>query len=415
MASAEKRIVSELHKRFQNNEIAPAHFGRLLTDYFESGLSAPNLIAEIETGDEGKLWSGIWEAMLYRHLRSLGYRPRNFGKASGQHGPDFGIDHDGRTVWIDAVVPLPQGVPADWLTLGQPGQTRTKPDSERVLRCTSAIADKRTKFATDQGKGIIGPNDCTVIAINICRLSDWDIDGNGISQLPLAMEAVFPIGPLGVPISRDGNLDGPARNIPRFSVKKQNGSEVETFAFLDPRFANVSAVMQAHQKDLHEKDLVLSTVHNPLATNQLPTGLFGVRKEFVAQAEGDGYQLRDVRLEARLRELIDDLILRFRCREDRVVRPATVLKARSFVGERGKCHENVRRWCFMPEHFAHMPARGSLISGEGVLDKHSVVNIGAGEPIEITPMPNDVRRTFLSHGGTEDEFWTLPNQLVIPR
>jgi hypothetical protein len=244
MGDLRRRIEAVLRRRFPNNDIAPKHFAELLAEYAESGLSAPNLVAEIETEDEGKLWSNIWEAMLYRHLHSTDYTLRNLSKASGQHGPDFGIDHNGRTIWIDAVVPSPEGIPADWLEPPRPGEkirVRTKPDSERVLRCTSAVVDKRAKFEKDRAKGIVGPNDCTVIAVNICRLSDIDPDGNGISLFPLVMEAVLPIGPVGVPISRDGKQAGPAQNIPRFSVKKSSGREIYTDSFLDPVFSNVSA------------------------------------------------------------------------------------------------------------------------------------------------------------------------------
>ena len=53
--------------------------------------------------------------MLYRHLRAQGYEPKGFAKRSGQHGPDFRVEHAGRTIWIEAVVPGPHGIPADYL------------------------------------------------------------------------------------------------------------------------------------------------------------------------------------------------------------------------------------------------------------------------------------------------------------
>jgi hypothetical protein len=40
--------------------------------------------------------------------------------------------------------------------------------------------------------------------------------------------------------------------------------------------------------------LALSMVHNPLASNPLSTGLFGVYKEFVAEERGDEYMIKDV-------------------------------------------------------------------------------------------------------------------------
>ena len=296
MKNKEHRIAEALKKWFTNHNGAPNHFGELLTQYANSDLSPPHLVKEIETKEEGKLWSYLWEAMLYRHLISMGYELRNSVTAAGQHGPDFCVNYRGRTIWIEAIVPSPVGIPADWLEPPRNGEYRvkTKPDKERVLRCTSAIDAKQKKFAEYRAKGIVGASDCAVIAINICRLSDWDVDGIGISQLPLVMEAVFPIGPLGVPITREGKPDGPAQHMPRFALKKVNGSEIQTANFLDPLFANVSAVIQGHQKDMFEKDLVLSTVHNPLTSNPLPTSLFGTRKEFVAEERGDEYQIKNV-------------------------------------------------------------------------------------------------------------------------
>ncbi len=292
----EQRIAAALQKRFPNNNVAPNHFGELLTQYAESGMSPPHLVGEIETVEEGKLWSYIWEAILYRHLRSMGYALRNSVTAAGQRGPDFCVDYQGRTIWIEATVPSPEGIPADWLEPPCKGEfhVKTKPDQPRVLRCTSAIDAKQKKFAEYRTKGIVGASDCTVIAVNICRLSDWDFEGTGISQLPLVMEAVFPIGPLGVPITPEGKLDGPAQHMPRFALKKASGSEVQPGYFLDPRFANVSAVVQGHQRDMFKRDLVLSAVHNPLASNPLPTGLFGVYNEFVAEERADEYEIKNV-------------------------------------------------------------------------------------------------------------------------
>ena len=95
------------------------------------------------------------------------------------------------------------------------------------------------------------------------------------------------------------------------------------------------------------------------------------------------------------------------------MRTITAAEAADFVGELGKCHDNVNHWCFA--HYDHTPARGWLVSGDCVLDKHSLVDIGDGELVEITPMPDEARRTFLPHDGTEDEFIRLPNQIVSAR
>jgi type I restriction enzyme S subunit len=417
-ASDRQRIAVILEQRFPNNQIAPAHFEELLGEYAESGLGPPHLITEIETGDEGKLWSCIWEAMLYRHLRLQGYNPKGTANSTGQHGPDFLVDDAGKAIWIEAVAPAPSGIPADYLEAPQPNgeiRVKKKPDIERVLRCTSTIADKRRQLAAYQAAGLIGATDCTVIAVNICRLSDWDFEGTGISQKPLSLEAVFPIGPLVANMTPDGKIDGPAENMPRFTVPKTSGQKIATTAFLEPSFANVSAVIQAHQKDMYERGLALAIIHNPLASAPLPRGLFGAQKEFIAQADGDVFQLHDIRFEARLQKLRDSLERRFHAHEDHAVRLLTEAEAGDFVGERGKCHKNVNRWCFSRDHFQHLQVRGWLISGNCVLDKHSVVDMGDGELVDVTPMPDSNRRTFLRHDGTEDEFRAMPNQIILSR
>jgi type I restriction enzyme S subunit len=79
----------------------------------------------------------------------------------------------------------------------------------------------------------------------------------------------------------------------RFALKKVNGREIQTANFFNRQYANVSAVMQGHQK-MFQETLVLSTIHNPLAQNPLPTGLFGTYKEFVAEERGDEYEIKDV-------------------------------------------------------------------------------------------------------------------------
>src|ERR1051325_8261226 len=295
--SAIERMRPCLNKRFPNNDFAPKYYGDLLAEYLGCGLSPPHVVREIETDDEGKFWSCVWEALLFRHLNSAGYKLKNVVKRSGQKGPDFCVEIESQRIWIEAVVPSPEGIPASWLEppTHEP-RVRSKPDAERVLRCTSVIADKQRKFAHYLETGIVEPHDVTVVAVNICRLSDWDVDGCGISQLPLTMEAVFPIGPLGVPISLDGSLAGPARNLPRPSVPKNSGIKIQTANFLDPKFANISAILQAHERWTRRHNLGLSVIHNPLAKNPLPRGQFGCCSEFVAEQRGDHYRLTDLLL-----------------------------------------------------------------------------------------------------------------------
>lgn len=294
--SAQDNIVEALKGPFEHPySFEHPHFAEILNDYQQSGLAPPNLVSELLTHDLGKVWSHLWEAMLFRHLSGLRHSLSNRSSARGQDGPDFSFQFEGKQVWVEAVVPAPGDISVDWLSPPTAEiRVREKPDRERVLRCTSCISDKQKKFANYQTRGIVGPDDITVIAVNICRLSDWDIDGCGISQSPLVMEALFPIGPIAVPITKQGRQDGPAINIPRFNVEKPNGTSISTANFLDPAFANVSAVVQAHQRYMDEKELALALVHNPLATNQLNGDCFGATKRFTATRRDDKYIIEDI-------------------------------------------------------------------------------------------------------------------------
>jgi type I restriction enzyme S subunit len=280
------QVTDFLARRFPQNRVAPGYFSDLLSTYQDSGLAPPNLVGEITSGDDGKLWAHVWEALLYRHLLARGYEfRRDRVRKSGQHGPDFGIVHDRQTIWVEAITPSPEGIPQDWLDPPKRGEfkTRTKPHEQMLLRWTAALKDKRDKLKCYVERNIIAPTDCAVIAVNSCRLSDFALDDLGISQLSFAIEAVFPVGPIAVPISQ-GRPDGEAIRIPRYVIQKPNGTDISTANFLDPCYANVSAVVGGA---LH-----ITLVHNPLAAACLPRGLLCATKEYVADDMGDHFIVR---------------------------------------------------------------------------------------------------------------------------
>jgi type I restriction enzyme S subunit len=245
-------ISEVLEKRFPNNTIAPGHFGELLAAYEISGLAPPNFRQEVSSGERG-FRAHLWEAILYRYFSELGFEFRRdkVGKA-GQQGPDFGLLHDGTTIWVEAIVPAPEGIPPEYLAPPKIGEVtvKTMPHKEMLLRWTGALKYKRDRLQGYVEKGIILATEPTVIAINGCRLTDFAIDDNGISRMPFAVEATFPVGPIAVPISPAGQPDGDAVRIPRHSIESAKGVEVRTDAFLNPLYANVSAVIGAVKWDM---------------------------------------------------------------------------------------------------------------------------------------------------------------------
>jgi hypothetical protein len=285
MLTPAERLTKALLARFPESPRLREHYrDDLLLPYLGSGFAPPSLIEEIESVDEHKIWSFVWEAMLYGQLRG-GYDLRPTSTALGQKGPDFCVVYNRKTIWIEATVPTPEGVPF--------GEVRV-PFEQMLLRCTHAVYEKRKKIDKYRKAGIIGLNDCTVIAVNVSQLSGPFVHANGITQKPLMVEAVFPIGPLGVGVTPDGRFDGPVKHTARFTIPKGN-NRIPTYAFLDESYRHVSAVVQGHQSHLCDCSLILSTIHNPRAAEGLPHGLFGRREEFVATRDGnDHYLLADI-------------------------------------------------------------------------------------------------------------------------
>jgi hypothetical protein len=286
------QIADFLARRFAQQSEWASHFAVLLCAYERSGLADPHLVTEVTSCDDGKLCARVWEAMLYQHLSMLGFE---FQKPDvtkrGNPGPDFCVLHKGQTIWIEAVTPAPEGIPRDWTSPPKRSEceVRTKPYEQMLLRWTSVLKDKRDKLQSYVERNIVDSKDCTVIAINSCRLSDFAKDDLGSSGFPFAVEAVFPIGPLAYPITRDGQPGGEPGNVPRHAIQKPNGKDIATGNFLDHGYANVSAIIGCYQKDIIDDILSLTVVHNPLAIVPLPRGILSANREYVADDKGDHY------------------------------------------------------------------------------------------------------------------------------
>jgi hypothetical protein len=160
------------------------------------------------------------------------------------------------------------------------------------------LEGKRKRLEADKKRGIIGENDCTIIAVNSCLLHDWKPNDLGISGFSFAVEAVFAIGARAFPITQDGKPDGEPANVPRYEIPNQNNSLVSTANFFNPDYANISALLGCYHKPMMNHDyqktgkISLTLVHNPLAANSLPRGILDVEKEYVTEEEGDLYVLR---------------------------------------------------------------------------------------------------------------------------
>ena len=144
-------------------------------------------------------------------------------------------------------------------------------------------------------KGIVGPRDTYVIAVNGKQLRGTrNACLYGISGLPFAVEAVFPVGPYQLFFDRETRSVLRRGYQDRPYVKNHNDVNIQTYTFLDKRFASISAVWATDFDDLStiggSKEMAI--VHNPLATNPLPVNLLPAWSEYVATAvQNDEYRL----------------------------------------------------------------------------------------------------------------------------
>ena len=224
--------------------------------------------AEFISGKRESLAQRTWEMLLARHLDSQGHKI-----VCPISGPDFYFDHDGKRIWVEAIAPKPEGLPAEWLEPDFSG-VRNFPHEAMLLRWTSAIDSKWKQLQQYRAKGIVKPTDAYVIAVNGCQLSTFPV-AHGITQMPFGVEAVFPVGPLTYEIDSETRKFERSFISERFHLVKNNNSLVPTASFLNPEYVGVSALIGCATCRCHGKPLDVHVVHNPCALNPLKLGLLG--------------------------------------------------------------------------------------------------------------------------------------------
>src|SRR5258707_15491185 len=115
------------------------------------------------------------------------------------------------------------------------------PHNEVLLRWTSAIKAKSHKLKEYRAKGIVGPNDSYVIAVNGCQLGAFPLQ-HGVSRFPYAVEAVYAAGPIGIPIDKETGKIGDAFVSIRPAIQNAKGAAVPTALFVDQDYAGISAI-----------------------------------------------------------------------------------------------------------------------------------------------------------------------------
>ena len=292
------RITTHIRQRYPKpgrQELYAAKLAASCKAFVDSGLADPKFIDELVSGSDSKFWSCVSEALLAERLKDKTFPTR----AKPGYGPDLLVLCGNRKVWIESICPEPTGLPDAWLNI-QPNTVGDFPHQAILLRWTAALKAKAEKllgssdgqFPGYLAKGVVGPDEPYVIAVNGCRLRHGPFSALlGISQFPFAAEAVFPIGPYQLQISRETLKVVERGHQVRFHIENRNKALVPTSMFLDPHFAAVSAVWATELDGSsvvgnQERSVV---VHNPLAKNIVPVGFLNADDEYMAVKDGDEY------------------------------------------------------------------------------------------------------------------------------
>lgn len=270
--------------------------------FVDSGRADKQFLAQLCSGDEARYWQRLSEALLARELAAADL---SFGSSNA--GPDFVLEANGRRIWIEAICPMPSNVPAEWLRF-LPGEVKDFPHQAMLLRWTAAIKEKAEKLLgnPEKGlrgyldKGIVGPDEAYVIAVNGRMLRHVFPEMNGISGFPFAAEATFGVG------CRRLHLDRATRRVLHQDyahnpyIMRPQGEPVPACAFLDDRYRAVSAIWAT---DLDDTGILgnprpMVVVHNPYAANPISVALLPAFDEYVLTVQGETGSLD--RLDGRL-------------------------------------------------------------------------------------------------------------------
>ena len=274
-----------------------------------------NFMQEL-TGTPEKYVQRISEILIAHKMRRAGYKIIAKGK-----GPDFFVEKNGTSFWIEVVCPESKSIPDDYISQvnQSPDGLLAVPWNDILLRWSNSIDQKAKKLLGHHGndfqgyisKGLVKPEQPYVIAINARQLRGaLGIGFNGMSTRPCAVEALFGIGQ--AILAHVPNLDStmPTQkknaeltNLQRTAITKNNGSWVDTTSFFSPEFRAISAVWAM---DIDESELLLEPkvhgisraywasagIFNPLAANPISPGSLPTHEDWTCQLNQNNYTLK---------------------------------------------------------------------------------------------------------------------------
>lgn len=235
---------------------------------------------EIKSNFHSRYWEMYLACSLIEHGCKL--IPKTKDK-----GPDLCFQHDQSLVWIeatasstgqghDAVARRPSNSDtAEWFSV---------PNEKIILRYSSSIKEKFTKYTTYLRDGTIAANEPYIVAINGRRVPYSILD----DDIPNIVKTVLPFGHYSVTIDFDSNEIVDQGYTYRAEIEKANRAKVSTRLFLDPEYSGISGILFSNSDLLNRPPKLgadLLYVHNPMANNRLPVGWLPTGREYWLESE----------------------------------------------------------------------------------------------------------------------------------
>ena len=212
-------------------------------------------------------------------------------------GPDFSFDIAGRRVWVEAISPGPgdgnNRVPDNRPSTPNVVEVFDAPVIPVLLRHTAAIDEKFRKYQRYRERGVVGPSDPFLIAVDSSQLGLSGFEGG--SGFPAALEAVYPLGAMQVHFAVGSPEQTRTDHQYRPAVQNANSANVQTTRFLDEAYAGISGIIAADRCDVYLLNYPIRPVvlvHNKVATNPIPEGQLKVDFEYHIEEQAGGYTIR---------------------------------------------------------------------------------------------------------------------------
>ena len=199
-----------------------------------------------------------WEMYLSLGLLQLGF---NIARDKRDNGPDIALNFDSSIIWIEAVAPS-KGKTSDRVPTQEPNTVTDMPRREGLLRLTQSISSKKEIFDRYIQESVIQDNAPCIIALSACNLDLGDTL-NWPCPAPIALLT----GADTFVLSSDGN-----HYTQRNTIQRDSGSDVDTMAFENEQFQNISAVLYSHHEPLSAPNPSnsLKLFLNPHAKHKVP-------------------------------------------------------------------------------------------------------------------------------------------------